>query len=93
MTTKNEDIEQEARKLFDQLIEEIPRKQLWPVIVGLLQQVLLSDEATVKDYHYGVFALTDTLCDAAESQSGKDEDVETDIAVLSRLRKYHLKLC
>lgn len=63
--------EQIGRELFDQLIEKVPLPELWSVVVGLLQHILLNESASVRDYHYGMFAMTDTLRDAADRQSKK----------------------
>ena len=90
MAAKGKDTEQEAQRLFNTLIDGVPRDGLWPVIVGLLRHVLLDEAASIQDYSYGVFAMTDTLRDAAFLQSEKGDDVETDIRLLTKLRRSHL---
>lgn len=89
---RQKDQSTEAKKLFDQLIRRIPRDELWPVIVGLLQHVLLEDETTLNDYYYGVFAVTDTLRDAAQLQKSKGADMDVPVVLLTLLRTYHLGL-
>ncbi len=90
MTTKTKDIDQKAKNLFNQLVEKIPRDNMWPVIVGLMQHALLDDNTSIEDYHYGAFAVTDTLRDAAKLQKEKGEAMELDIMILSNFRKSHL---
>ena len=83
--------EDQAKILFEKL-KEIPRQELWPVVVGLLQHLLLDNATTSSDYCYGVFAVTDTLRDAAFLQRGKGGNVAMDIELLTTLRKYHLAM-
>lgn len=90
--SKQKDLSKEAKKLFDQLIKRIPRDELWPVIVGLLQHTLLDDETTLNDYFYGVFAVTDTLRDAANLQKSKGADMDFPIVLFTLVRTYHLSL-
>ena len=90
---KEKDFSKEAKKLFDQLVERIPRDELWPVIVGLLQHTLLDEETTLNDYFYGVFAVTDTLRDAANLQKSKGAaDMDFPIVLFTMVRTYHLSL-
>jgi len=80
-----------AKTLFEQF-KEIPRTELWPVVVGLLQHLLLDNSTTSSDYSYGVFAVTDTLRDAAFLRKGKGGNVAMDIELLTTLRKHHLAM-
>lgn len=92
MTDSNQHYDHVAKELYDRLVKEVPREYRWPVIVGLVQEALLCESASAGEYHYGVFALTDTLRDAAELQRNKGEYVQPDIEALARLRKSHLSL-
>ena len=80
-----------AEVLFNKLVKEIPRNALWPVIIGLIQHVLLYENTTMHDYHHGIFAITDTLCDAADLQIHYGADVKQDLRELAHLRKRNLR--
>ena len=83
---------QNTQALFDRMIEAVPRKQLWPAAVGLLQHLLLADDVDLQEYHYGMFAIADTLRDAACRQEERGVNVRNDIGLLSKLRRAHLHL-
>lgn len=87
----NTTAEEQAKTHFEQL-KKIPHTELWPVVVGLLQHLLLDTSTTSRDYCYGVFAVTDTLRDAAYLQKGKGGNVALDIDLLTSLRWYHLAM-
>lgn len=82
--------ENEAKMLFDRLVQHSPREELWPAVVGLLQHLLLEDDATLSDYYYGVFAVTDTLRDAAIFQKARGHGMEAALKMLTEVRKWHL---
>lgn len=65
-------------------------QKAWPLIVSLLQQALLHDGVTLEDFKFGVFAVLDTMRDAALFQKEQGESVELDIHLISTLRKAYL---
>ncbi len=90
MTASDSDIEKKARQLYHQLSAEVPRHKLWPVVVGLLQHLIIDNDATSADYHYGMFAVTDTLRDAAYRHEEMNHGMAVDIELLTMLRRLHL---
>ena len=88
---ETEDSERTAKALLGQLVENVHRSGLWPVVIGLLKHLLLHDGVKRRDYHYGVFAVADTLCDAYEKQESKANHIPNiDIQTLTRLRKRNM---
>ena len=84
---QNAKLEHEAQLQFDEFIRQVPREHMWPAVVGLLQHLLLHDDVSLDDYAYGVFAVTDTLRDAAfKLQERGLGELGTDITLLTQLR-------